>query len=375
VRRHRLLFAVTAPLVVALAGALAGPVSANPVSPVAFAVGAYYDGTNDQMLIEQWNGSKWASQSHPTVAGAQVSGLNAVRVTSTSNAWAVGEYYGSDLIYRNLIIRWNGSSWSIQTAPNKGTGSNQLNAISATSSSSAWAGGLYYDSSNVVHALMEHWNGSAWTIQTLPTISSWSQIRAVSAISDTNVWAFGSSGGSHDKSLALHWNGTKWSVKSLPAQGTSDNDLWDGGASSGQDIWAVGDYFNGTNSRTLALHKTSSGWHVVPTPNLGTSDEELRAVAPISSTNAWALGKYYGTTWRIHLLHWNGSSWATKSPAAIAGAYGRNLFAMSANNVWILGQNSTVDNLVVHYDGSKWSMQPADVVGTNDILFDLSAVP
>jgi len=78
---------------------------------------------------------------------------------------------------------------------------------------------------------------------------------SVTAISATNIWAVGVSGfsqGSYVPNspfpviLIEHWNGTKWSVSSSPNPGAGGNFL-DGvsGARGNSQVWAVGSYNNG----------------------------------------------------------------------------------------------------------------------------------
>jgi hypothetical protein len=54
----------------------------------------------------------------------------------------------------------------------------------------------------------------------------------------------------------LHWNGTSWKRVPSPNPGGSShaNVLFGVAASSPTNIWAVGDYDNGTAVDTLALH-------------------------------------------------------------------------------------------------------------------------
>ncbi len=60
----------------------------------AWAVGAYFNGTAYQTLIEGWDGASWAQQSSPNPAGSRRGNeLSAVAATSAANTWAVGEYH------------------------------------------------------------------------------------------------------------------------------------------------------------------------------------------------------------------------------------------------------------------------------------------
>jgi hypothetical protein len=80
-------------------------------------------------------------------------------------------------------------------------------------------------------------------------------------------------------------------------------------------------------------------------------------------------------------MHWNGTSWATKSLPS-PNSYGDNdraILALSASDVWIVGNGtngSHTQTLVIHYDGSKWTIQPSDNASTYDeALWAIAAVP
>jgi len=86
--------------------------------------------------------------------------LNGVATISASDVWTVGQSNGinSNGIYQTLVEHWDGTSWSIVTSPNPGTSSNNLNAVAAVSTNDIWAVGASGQ------PLIEHWNGTKWSI-------------------------------------------------------------------------------------------------------------------------------------------------------------------------------------------------------------------
>src|SRR6266700_3949656 len=139
------------------------------------------------------HGRAWSPQLTPDL-GAPGGAFVAVAATSPTNAWAVGHYSnGSEL--RTLIEHWDGSAWTVQPSPNlvklPGRTFNSLFAVAATSSTSAWAVG-YYDDHAVRRALIEHWDGSAWSVQRAPDVGLGDQLQGVAATSPTDAWAVGS---------------------------------------------------------------------------------------------------------------------------------------------------------------------------------------
>jgi hypothetical protein len=120
-----------------------------------------------------WDGTAWTQVPSPNPGGSRGSALSAVTVTpNSSSAWAVGSYgVGTLGATQNLILHWDGTAWTQVPSPDPGgtTGANLLNAVTASSSSSAWAVGRYSTSLTTNgHTLVEYWNGTAWTQQTSP---------------------------------------------------------------------------------------------------------------------------------------------------------------------------------------------------------------
>ena len=46
-----------------------------------------------------------------------------------SNIWTVGFYANSNQVYQTLIEHWNGTNWSVVSSPNVGAGGNFLAAV------------------------------------------------------------------------------------------------------------------------------------------------------------------------------------------------------------------------------------------------------
>jgi hypothetical protein len=70
--------------------------------------------------------------------------LNAVTATSPTSAWAVGEYYiRRGTAARTLILRWDGTAWKRVTSPNPGGSARDisLEGVAASSPRNAWAAG------------------------------------------------------------------------------------------------------------------------------------------------------------------------------------------------------------------------------------------
>jgi hypothetical protein len=138
----------------------------------------------------------WDLSAHPSTSGRTQIFYGAV-ASGTGDVWAIGYswgYVGGALEFRTLAQRWNGSSWTtvptpdVETAPAKdllfdadGDGPDSIYAagISATAPGSPSS-----------KPLVLHWNGSTWSIVTLPTAPLGTTLSTITAKAGT-VWAAG----------------------------------------------------------------------------------------------------------------------------------------------------------------------------------------
>jgi hypothetical protein len=182
-----------------------------------------------------------------------------------------------------------------------------LNAISADGPNDVWIVGSYMiqvSQTNLRYeTFSDHWNGSAWSVVPMPLVSGSDgllvyQFSSVDAISPTNVWAVGGSGdhlvgigGTSSNTLIEHYNGTSWSIVPSPDPGTN-NGLTGVTESSPANLWAVGSYVpsGATQPQTLTLNYNGTAWSTVASPNQGSPS----VLASVSTTPGdaivWAAG-------------------------------------------------------------------------------------
>src|SRR5262249_12570726 len=97
------------------------PTVPGPPAPACTAAGAYTTSSAaSQPLAERWNGTSWAIQPTPRLAGGAMGLLIGVACTSATGCTAVG--YSSPNVFNNqspatLAERWDGSSWRVETTP------------------------------------------------------------------------------------------------------------------------------------------------------------------------------------------------------------------------------------------------------------------
>src|SRR4029079_11085749 len=92
--------------------------------------------------------------------------LNAVSCPSTTSCFAVGAYTDFP---KHFVEHWNGTSWSIVSTPSPpDTTNSQLKGVSCPSTTSCYAVGYYFNGSVTNTILVEHWNGTRWSVMTSP---------------------------------------------------------------------------------------------------------------------------------------------------------------------------------------------------------------
>src|SRR5207253_3187946 len=140
-------------------------------------------------------------------------------------------------------------TWSVVKSPNVGGSRPSLGAVAAVSKSDVWAVGLHYSNNGSFpsRTLIEHWNGTSWSIVPSPNPGKFSQLYKLAAVSANDIWAVGrfNTGNSILQTLIEHWNGTSWSVVKSPSPGSFDNALVGVAVVSTNDVWAVGGSENG----------------------------------------------------------------------------------------------------------------------------------
>ena len=188
--------------------------------------------------------------------------LRGVEVVSANDVWAVGYYLDTNLDFsRTLIMRWNGSAWSVVTSPNVGDSHNLLIAVSAVSANDVWAVGYYLDIIfGVYRTLTMRWDGNAWSVVTSPNVGdSHNYLHGVTAISANDVWAVGYYADQSElyHTLTMHWNGQTWSIVTSPDPGINGNLFRAVAAAATNDVWAVGYQVNGSNVSFTLIERYS----------------------------------------------------------------------------------------------------------------------
>ncbi len=232
-----------------------GPNYLNAVAAVSssdvWAVGTYFNGATQRALTEHLNGSAWDIVQSPNV-GAGNNVLSGVSAASGSDVWAVG-----DTPDHELIEHWNGTEWSVVPGPQ----ARGLYAVAALSRTDVWAVGSADSHSFGTSTLTQHWDGIAWSVVPSSDVDQFNTFYGISAVSSNDIWAVGvhyslapyaTPGETH--ALLEHWDGTAWSV--MPGADVHSNEYMYGVSIWGGNAWAVGNTAYITPS-TLIEHYTA----------------------------------------------------------------------------------------------------------------------
>ena len=163
-----------------------GAVSATDI----WAVGQSQNGTSGipSTLSEYWDGTSWSIVTSPAGPGLQ-NGLLGVTAVSSSDVWAVGDS-GSG----TLIEQWDGTSWTVVPSPSPaGTLANPLFGVAAVSATDIWAVGQSQNgTSGIPSTLIEHWDGTSWSIVASPSPGSAATLSGTAADpASGQAWAVG----------------------------------------------------------------------------------------------------------------------------------------------------------------------------------------
>jgi len=250
---------VPAPALNAALSGVAGAAGNN-----VWAVGDQAQGSSFIPLIEHWDGTSWAVTPSPKLPQGSV--LTGVTAPAANNAWAVGFAGGSA---NALVEHWDGTSWSIISSPAFTSVSISNGAISADSAADVWAMGFLATSPASDENVSLHWNGTSWAVNTAARLR-FGGVVTVAALSPADVWAVGTGPGvptggfsAHPTAVIEHWDGTSWTVVPSPNPNPQGNNglVAVAGVSAG-DVWAVGHQLLGQ----FTEHWNGKSWTIVNTP-------------------------------------------------------------------------------------------------------------
>ena len=230
------------------------------------------------------------------------------------------------------------------------------------------------------------YDGTAWQSVSRTGLPGNETLRGVAAASATDAWVAGDHRGgfsSYD-TLAAHWNGTTWTPETTPDGNPGGFNHLYGVAAAGGTVFAVGTYVDpssSTNRLKLILQRTGGSWHVSSAPKVATY-ESLNAVDATGSADAWAVGSASSnieSAPQVPLaLHWNGTSWASKTVPAPANTALAGVDERTPSDAWAVGSSfdasGTQQPFVAHFDGTSWHSVATPTLSGGGALNDVVAL-
>ena len=337
---------------------------------------AHYDSTAapSSFALPPVRPSGWSVVDSPNPPAGQANYLRGVTCTGATDCWAVGfaQNYGT------LTEHYDGNAWSIVPSPNVNN-SGILFAVSCTSANDCWAVG--YAANTIFQTLVEHWDGSAWSVVSSPNPlgSQNNFFNGVTCVSTNDCWAVGDFyiglPGTVHETLIEHYDGASWSIVNSPNTASNEqNVLYGVSCAAANDCWTVGS--NDSRGKTLIQHWDGASWSIVASPNgTATNTNYLYGVTCSTASNCWALGKYYaagstnsGAFYDTLVLHYDGTAWTLASSPS-PGTWSNDLWGLactSSNDCWIAGYyaypSSGAYPMMLHNTGTGWipsTAQPA----------------
>jgi hypothetical protein len=300
--------------------------------------------------------------------------LSSVAAVSPQDVWAVGGAGGTyaGQLKTTLIEHWDGSRWEVIDSPEAGTHTNELNAVDALATDDAWAVG-YSSGGGRAQTLIEHWDGTGWSLVSSPNVAGRpSYLEGVSGVAPDDVWAVGVSGDkNHARGSALieHWDGHAWSIVPSPTGDKTGYQLSSIQALAADDAWAIGSRPAGRVFKPFILRWDGSSWKLVAAGRIRIN-HPLSGIAANSSTDIWATG--------VGIAHWDGETWKSVPVSGLKGTQLPAVAVINTDDAWAVGfqqiSEGRTSPALAHWNGSRWRVKVRKG-GPSTFLVSVAALP
>ena len=137
-----------------------------------------------------------------------------------------------------------------------------------------------------------------------------------------------------------------------PVSPVSDSQLAGVAMITSCDAWGVGTQRVSGDGSMLIEHFDGTAWKVVSAPAQVSSGGALASASAVSTSNVYAAGSIFVNAVPAPVIvHWNGTAWAQETlPSSLDGQEGQllRIKAVSANDVWAVGETNVTVNSPVH---------------------------
>ena len=318
-------------------------VSCEPSTSVCTSVGTSTSSGVDSPMALRWNGSTWSEQTAAKKSGATHTRLFGVDCPSETRCLAVGNHQSSEGP-SVLSEIWNEGKWNVQTTPlpTEST-SSEFTAIGCNSTANCTAVGSAMIG-GVKKAIAERWNSPNWALSSIPIPegAKSSQLDGVDCLWSNFCVAVGRYTNSSNliRSLVVFWNGTEWSLQTItPPVLSIEAPLLDVACTPTPNrCTAVGFSRNFWNEQVTLAYRFNgtSTWTQETTPNpSGSIANSLQEVSCASETSCAAVGSWgdvASETVKTLAAGWNGTTWSIQGSSNPAGAIFSSLSGVSCRS-------------------------------------------
>jgi hypothetical protein len=283
----------------------------------------YYQGryvpARPLLLVEHWDGRHWAMMRVPQPAGASGTELGDVSCLTREDCIAVGSSISQPGAVRAALIEhWNGHAWSIMLQRRSAGSATELDAVSCVPKAVCSAVGWQQHGDGGQLSLAEHWEGGRWSVEPAPSPVLYGSLSSVSCASRTVCYAAVSRDGPYAPGALLVRSLRGWRVQQqFPETGATFMAPIAVSCPSPALCRAVGATSAFAEHRTLALRSTGAGWvrELTGDPG-GVTTGSLAAVACRTPSACVAVGSFtdfFGTSLPLADV-WNGTLWSPVRP-------------------------------------------------------------
>ena len=196
-------------------------ISANDI----YAVGdSHADSQQPNPLLEHFDGTKWTAVPLPHLKSGQTGALRGIGIISDSDIWVLGDS-GTVVPTATVAMHFDGQKWSIVPVPLTGQVHDVVfgQGVTAIATNDVWAVGGVSVNTGAEQTLTEHWDGKSWKIVASPNgghPGSTNRLAGIAAVSSSDVWACGQTFDTTTSTflnLIEHWDGTRWTISPVAA--------------------------------------------------------------------------------------------------------------------------------------------------------------
>ncbi len=199
------------------------------------------------------------------------------------------------------------------------------------------------------------------------------RLDGVSCFGPSDCVAVGSGGNppQFSQTVTEAWNGTSWAVVPSPSPGALANQLLGVSCTGPTFCVAAGstasgfDYQSGgPATQTLVELWNGRSWSVMPSPNVADSIDQFAGVSCTSPTFCMAVGTWWPLDlpfqFKLLVASWNGTAWSIlPADGPAEGGYLTGVDCVTAAACTAVGTSNFGETLVLSWDGHAWADAPS----------------